>query len=194
MEREGGWAGGTGQVPAHCWSRIPPIPGVTALYPLAGGLRGLGFGLGAGVGELSGPGLPDPGQCAGDLWLLKARTAPLPSARGVSCRSVGRMGFPTAPAPCRSAGSQEETRCWEEATCPRDGLEPWFRQQLSSWLTVPPGVRCVSAVPKQRLAAPGPGNRPVSISCVHPLTCPGCLRCYPRPPQQQKGSSQPSGF
>lgn len=111
---------------------------------------------------------------------------------GLSCCSVCGMGFPTAPAPCRSAGSQEETRCWEEASCPRDGLAPWFRQQLSSWLTVPPGVLCVSAMPKQRLAAPSPGNHPVPISCVHPLTCPGCLRCYPCPPQQQKGSSQPS--
>lgn len=52
---------------------------------------------------------------------------------------------------------------------------------------------CPLYVCQGKAAALSPGNHPVPISCVHPLTCPACPWCYPHPPQQEKGS-QPSGF
>lgn len=131
----------------------------------------------------------DPDQCAGDSGFSEARVTPGPAGWYVGCCSAGQVG--TLPRPCRRSRESGDMVCWEEASRSRDRSEFWSRQHSSSWVTIPPSMRClcqVKVAPQILRTAVPP------ISHIHPFTYPACPWCYSPQMQQEKGSSWPSRF
>lgn len=114
--------------------------------------------------------------------------------RGLLCSQ--RLAQPTCPQAVASAAvpldcikdsmNQEEMGRWEEASCPQNVSELWFRQHLSGGVIIPLNV--VVTLPDQD-GCPKPSELrpPPAVSHVHPLSCPAGHWCYPPTPQQEKG-------
>ena len=124
--------------------------------------------------QLSGQGLPVPGQCAGDSWLLKAHMVHLPSGWCISFYHVDRAAF----SPHRAEKSWEAggKRVLGGSVLSTGQLRG---QQLSSRLPVLLRVHCMSARAKQLSQALGTTLSPFPVSTPSPaLLVPGVTHTH----------------